>query len=135
MMVIDVNPDAYLTPTSPAYSKVLGLQYKRDNSAIHVNVRLDIGEAYHMAQVVSPHNQATRTARYGTDSSRGIAITTNPIFIDENLNTANQAFQGGLLASLSRYVSRGLVRVRDKDTGVVRTAQQIMNYATNGAWA
>jgi hypothetical protein len=133
MITIDIDPNCYLTSTSPTYSKVIGAMYTAGNINKAVII-IEIDSSAAGGLVLYPPLPAVELS-VGRSSRRNVFVTQRAFMLDETyLQYLATDMQTSFMFVLAGYVARGLVRVLDHATGNPRTAASIMGYAVNGVW-
>jgi hypothetical protein len=133
MLLVDIDPGCYTTPTSSQYNKTIGGLYAAGNiNQACIIIEIDSNGAPGL--VFSPPPKSVNIAR-GQSSRRNVWITTQVTLIDETLlQFLNTGIQGSFMFQLANYIERGVIRALDQATGTPRTAYRLMYYATYASW-
>lgn len=137
MMMIDIDPACYTTPSASTYNAVIGDLYAR--GLIHkAQVIVEIDSVGAEGTPIYPPMTKEEMA-VGGSSRRNVIFTQRPRFIDETfLQYAATGIQGGFMFQVAGLVQRNILRVQVSVSGgayTTKTAAQIMEYAVNVASA
>jgi hypothetical protein len=131
MLSVYINPDCF-DPAKPVYNAEFA-RLKTIGRSAAIRINLEIPSTTVDFEQVFPVQSKQEYIKGFT--AHAFHIQVNAKQIDETaLKYAGTGFQGSIMFGLAHLVQRGSVIAKDNDTGTVRTATQIRDFAVNGTW-